>query len=56
MTLQMYLLEQKMNALETVAIKLIHMGLNFADIQKATDLPIQRIEELAKEEANANHA
>ena len=32
---------------ESVAIKLIRMGLKFADIQKATDLPIQRLEELA---------
>ena len=32
---------------ESVAIKLIRMGLNFGDIQKATDLPIQRLEELA---------
>ena len=34
---------------ESVAIKLIHMGLNFTDIQKATDLPIPRIHELAKD-------
>ena len=55
MTLQMYLLEEKMEAeergrakeRESVAIKLIHMGFNFDDIQKATDLPIQRLEELA---------
>ena len=37
---------------ESVAIKLIRMGLKFADIQKATDLPIHRLEQLAK---NANH-
>ena len=55
MTFQMYLLEQEMEAeergrakeRESVAIKLIRMGLNFADIQKATDLPVQRLEELA---------
>ena len=41
---------------EAVAVKLVRMGLSFADIQKATDLPIFRIEELAKEKANANNA
>ena len=34
---------------EAVAIKLIHMGLNFTDIQKATDLPFQRLEQLAND-------
>lgn len=38
---------------EAVAIKLIHMGLNFTDIQKATDLPFQRLEQLAND--NRNH-
>ena len=63
MTLQMALLESKMEGelqgeerglkrgfakgTESVALKLIRMGLKFADIQKATDLPIQRLEELA---------
>ena len=37
---------------EAVAIKLIHMGLNFTDIQKATDLPIQRLEQLAIDNRN----
>ncbi len=33
---------------ESVAVKLIRMGLQFADIQKATDLPIQYIRQLAQ--------
>lgn len=33
---------------ENIALKLIHMGLPFTDIQKATELPLQRINELAK--------
>lgn len=33
---------------ENIALKLIHMGLSFTDIQKATELPLQRIQELAK--------
>lgn len=37
---------------EVVAIKLIHMGLNFTDIQKATDLPIHRLEQLAIDNRN----
>lgn len=37
---------------ESIAVKLIRMGLNFSDIQKATDLPIHRLEQLAK---NADH-
>ena len=37
---------------EAVAIKLIHMGLNFTDIQKATDLPIHRLEQLAIDNRN----
>ena len=57
MTLQMYLLEHEMEAeergrvkeRESVAIKLIRMGLNFADIQKVTDLPLQRLEQLAND-------
>ena len=60
MTLQMALLEERMEGelqgeergraqgIESVAIKLVRMGLNLADIQKATGLPLQRIEELAK--------
>ena len=32
---------------EVVAVKLICMGLQFEDIQRATDLPLQRIQELA---------
>ncbi len=34
---------------ESVAIKLISMELNFADIQKATDLPILHLEQLAND-------
>ena len=56
MTLQMYLLEHegknekrvRNEERESVVIKLIRMGLNFADIQKATDLPIHRLEQLVK--------
>lgn len=33
---------------ENIAVKLIHMGLSLIDIQKATELPLQRIHELAK--------
>lgn len=55
MTFQMALLEEQMageergriEGIESVAIKLIRMGLKFVDIQKATDLPLQRIEQLA---------
>ena len=61
MTLQMALLEERMQTeervrnaeRESVAVKLIHMGLNLADIQKATNLPVQRLEELAKENRNS---
>ncbi|MBQ6005835.1 MAG: hypothetical protein IJL14_06280 [Selenomonadaceae bacterium] len=57
MTLQMALLEERMEGekrgrikgAESVAIKLIRMGLNFSDIQKATGLPIHRLEELAND-------
>ena len=55
MTYEMALLEERLEGeqqglnkgIESVAIKLIHMGLNFIDIQKATDLPIHRLEQLA---------
>ena len=55
MTYEMALLEERMEGeqqglnkgIESVAIKLIHMGLSFTDIQKATDLPIHRLEQLA---------
>ena len=64
MTLQMALLEERMEGelqgekrgrikgTESVAIKLIRMGLNFSDIQKATGLPIQRLKELAADNSN----
>ena len=42
--------------LDEIAGNLICMGLSFADIQKATGLPIQRIEELAKQMLTANHS
>ena len=64
MTLQMALLEERMEGeergraqgielgrneeREAVAIKLIRMGLNLADIQKTTNLPIRQLEEFAK--------
>ena len=64
MTLQMALLEERMEGeergraqgielgrneeREAVAIKLIRMGLNLADIQKATNMPIRQLEEFAK--------
>ena len=64
MTLQMALLEERMQAeargrakeREAVAIKLIRMGFNLADIQKATTLPVQRLEELAKDNLNRREA
>lgn len=37
---------------ENIALKLIHMGLSLTDIQKATELPLQRIHELAKISSN----
>ena len=51
MTLQMALLEERMKSeerkAESIAIKLVRMGLNLTDIQRATGLPLQRIEEFA---------
>lgn len=41
--------EGREEGIEFVAINLIRMGLEFVDIQKATDLPLQRIEQLAKD-------
>ena len=38
---------------ENIALKLIHMGLSFNDVQKATELPLQRIQELAKISSNS---
>ena len=57
MTLQMALLEERLEGekrgrakeREAVAVKLIRMGLQFDDIQRATNLPLQRIQELANE-------
>ena len=38
---------------EAVAVKLIRIGLQFYDIQRATGLPLQRIQELADD--NRDH-
>lgn len=55
MTLQMYLLEEKMEAedrrSEEIALNLIRMGLSASDISEATDLPLEKIQQLA----NLNH-
>lgn len=40
--------EGREEGIEFVAINLIRMGLEFANIQKATDLPLQRIEQLSQ--------
>ena len=37
---------------EDLAFKLSRMGLRFDDIQRATDLPLQRIQELAADKFN----
>ena len=55
MTLQMYLLEQEMEAeergrakeRESVAIKMLRKGKSFEEVHEFTDLTIQRLEELA---------
>ena len=51
MTLQMYLLEYEMEAkdrrAEEIAIKLICMGLSFSDISEATDISLEKIQQLA---------
>lgn len=55
MTLQMYLLEEKMEAedrrSEEIALNLIRMGLSYSDISEATDLTLEKIQQLA----NLNH-
>ena len=52
MTLQMYLLEHEMEAedrrAEEIALNLIRMGLSASDISEATDLPLEKIQQLAK--------
>ena len=55
MTLQMYLLEHELEAedrrAEEIALNLIRMGLSYSDISEATDLPLEKIQQLA----NLNH-
>ena len=55
MTLQMTLLEHEMEAedrrTEEIALNLIRMGLSYSDISEATDLPLEKIQQLA----NLNH-
>ena len=61
MTLQMYLLEEKMEAedrrAEKIAIKLIRRGRPIQEIHEDTDLSLERINELvqatSKEKSNA---
>ena len=61
MTLQMYLLEEKMEAedrrAEKIAIKLIRRGRPIQEIHEDTDLSLERINELvqatSKEKRNA---
>lgn len=61
MTLQMYLLEEKMEAedrrAEEIAIKLIRRGRPLQEIHEDTDLSLERINELvqatSKEKRNA---
>ena len=57
MTLQMALLEERLEGeergrakeREAVAIKMLRRGSPFEEIHELTDLPLQRIEELADE-------
>ena len=57
MTLQMALLEERLKGeergrakeREAVAIKMLRRGSPFEEIHELTDLPLQRIEELADE-------
>lgn len=65
MTLQMYLLEQEMEAeerglkkgeilkAENVAIKMLRKGKSFEEVHEFTDLPLARIHELAKTSLNS---
>ena len=56
MTLQMYLLEHEMEAedrrAEEIAVKLIRMGLSSSDISEATDLPLEKIQQLANDNSD----
>ena len=60
MTFQMYLLEHEMEAeergrkqgLESVAIKMLRKGKSIEEVHEFTELPIQRIEELAADNCN----
>lgn len=64
MTFQMALLEREMETekrvrneeREAVAVKMLRKGKSFDEVREFTDLPVFRIEELAKEKANANLA
>lgn len=55
MTLQMYLLEHEMETRdkerENIALRLLRMGLSILDIQKATELSAEKIQQLAKDKA-----
>ena len=58
MTLQMYLLEEKMEAedrrAEEIAIKLIRRGRPLQEIHEDTDLPFERLNELAQADSQKN--
>jgi len=58
MTFQMYLLEREMEATqkrsEEIALKMIRKGKSFEEIQEFTDLPAQRINELAQATSQEN--
>ena len=41
--------EGRTEGIETVAIKMIHRGNSFDEIHELTDLPLQRIKELAQD-------
>ena len=58
MTFQMYLLEREMESAqkrsEEIALKMIRKGKSFEEIQEFTDLPAQRINELAQVASQEN--
>ena len=61
MTFQMYLLEEKMNAVqkcsEEIALKMIRRGRPLQEIHEDTDLPLERLNELAQvADQENNHA
>lgn len=59
MTLQMYLLEEKMEAAqkrsEEIAFKMIRKGKSHDEIQELTDLSLERINELIQAASNKNN-